>query len=272
MVAGTSIVHVPNHITKKETFMKKSLGCLSWAICLLAMLMLLVVCLMISDWFLLAPAEGSEVKAPLVGELVPSNLETYYLKEDRHLAWLGRTTYEVRNKFGGRLLAFRGHLLSPRSKTTAWRSAHKKSRDLTEALFTMRQAGFAFLTYGYRIYSTDGKLQFSIRKSLWGGRCRYIFFNCKPEWHIYRGWIGGEVAYYGIGEDEAEAEAPQFFFYRSKEESKDEWIAFLDHRRRMDDNEDVYEVTVREGEDAALILTAATVIDHWADVMRSRRK
>jgi len=251
--------------------MKKSRRCLSWTIAILAILFLLVVGFLISDWFILALAEEAELKAPLVADMVFPESQKYYLKEDKHLGQLG-TNYEVSNKFGGRQLSFRAHWLSPRCKMTAGRYADKSSRKPSEALFTARYAGFPVLTYAYRIYSSDGKLRFSLRKSLWGGKCRYLFFDCKPEWTIYRGWIGGEVAYYGIGEDEAESNRPQFFFYPSREESKDEWIAFLDHKRRMDDEEDVYKVTVREGHDAALILTAATIIDRWADTVRSRGK
>lgn len=245
--------------------------CMAWAIAALEIWIALLVLLLFSDWVLfeVAVAEDGESGAPfpLVEKLVPSGQETYYLKEDRHLHWV-RTSYEATNTFGGRVLRFSGHWFSPRRKTTAWTYGHSGKSEPTDALFTVRHAGVASLSYTYRVYDVDGRLRYSIRKSFWGGRCRFFFFRCKPEWFIYRGWVGGEVAYYGIGEDEHEAESPQFFFYPSKEESFDEWSAFLDHRRRTQDDEDIYEVTVRSGEDAALLLTAATIIDRWADATR----
>eukprot|EP00404_Azadinium_spinosum_P024791 CAMPEP_0180605828 /NCGR_PEP_ID=MMETSP1037_2-20121125/26827_1 /TAXON_ID=632150 /ORGANISM="Azadinium spinosum, Strain 3D9" /LENGTH=184 /DNA_ID=CAMNT_0022624971 /DNA_START=12 /DNA_END=566 /DNA_ORIENTATION=- len=183
------------------------------------------------------------------------------------MAWL-RTSYEAHADGGRRLMRFAGHWLSPRKKTTAWLYTDRKSPNPTVAAFTLRRASTVLRGGVYRLYDPDGRLRYSIARSFWGGRCRLFFFGCKPEWFIYRGWLGGSVAYYAIGEDEVEADAPNFLFYRSKEESWDAWSARVDHQRRLHDDEDVFEVKVKLGEDTGLILAAATIIDRWADMRR----
>lgn len=227
--------------------------------------------LAISDWIIF-DIDSSD--APLDEDSVPRTATKYEVREDRSgMAGSFRTSYDARDAAGNRVLFFQGHMMSPRSKTTALGFAPEDGSEEDVAKFTLRKAGLPYLSIRptYRVYGTDGRLRFTISKGIWGGKCRLMgIFDCRPEWYVYRGWIGSDIAYYAVGEEADEIEDPHFKFYRSKRESLDAHLAKLNHQRRLHDEEDVFKVKVEAGEDAALILATTTVIDRWADSARHR--
>jgi len=112
----------------------------------------------------------------------------------------------------------------------------------------------------------DENVLFTIQKSNKGR-----FVGKKASWRIFQGHAKeNQVVYYGVG-DSDDLDEPEFKFYRSKAErkqNKKNYVAKIEHDDHESDGEDEYKVKVKPGEDAVILLIATACLDYVADDKR----
>lgn len=105
----------------------------------------------------------------------------------------------------------------------------------------------------------SGKTLYTIQRRAHKQDCKAFFFDCKAVWKIYQGKKDGKaLVYYGIQHKTA------FKFYRSREDFQSgnaPWIASYQKMLPTKANKDgLYQVTVKPGKDATLMLLAAFAV------------
>jgi len=102
----------------------------------------------------------------------------------------------------------------------------------------------------------DAIIHFTIQKIKGGVDCAFLGFNCKNAWNVYRGLTrGNTIVYYAI------ESTNQFRIYRNRaafETSTNNWCATVASILPTEQNgQSVLSITVKPGEDTALLMLAA---------------
>lgn len=193
------------------------------------------------------------------------------------------TKVEVRKDIGSRVLKVVNDFFTMHAHQTA---TFKSENGTQVGEYTIYNPHFFNRHWTWRVakLSDPDNVLFTIQKRLWNDHCKYAgWFKCKPVVKIYVGHVDNSqqegplkkyqkkhtLIYYGVGD--RDLDEPDFKFYHSVQEykaNKRRWAAKVDHKKTKSNGEDKYKVKVMPGEDAGLLLLAATCLDKVADSSR----
>lgn len=233
-------------------------------------------------WWTMLEKPSYEAVAPAL--VNHEYIQQFELKEDyrmfqtkRYKAKLDQhedpdTHVEVRKDIDTKVLELENHFFTMHGMQTAeFHDAHGNSLE-SYSVYTPHVINRRY-TWRVAKSSDPDKVLYTISKRLWDGNCKVLgFFKCKPILKIYEGHRGDKstLIYYGVGDDDLDE--PDFKFYHSeasyKANKKKNWVAKVEHKKHKGNGEDKYKVKVAPGNDAGLLLLAATALDTIGDDAR----